>query len=66
MRVVVASEQQVPHVIVPVPARTRVHIEVNELRPIVRMRHRETEFFGGLAHRRSGRIFAYVDVPTWL
>jgi hypothetical protein len=66
VRVVVAGEQQIPNVIVPVPARTGVRIDVNELRAIVRMRHRQTEFFGGLAHRRSGRLFTRIDVPTWL
>jgi len=66
MRVVVASEQQIAQVEMTMTARARVHINMDQLRPIVRMHDSEPEFFVRLAHRGPRRVFAIGDVPARL
>jgi len=66
MRIIVTSQQQIPQVEVAMPTRARVHINVNQLRPVVRMRNRKPEFFVRFAYRRCSRMFAVVDVPARL
>jgi len=66
MRIIITRQQQIPQVEVAMPARARVHINVDQLRPVVRMRNRKPEFFVRLAYRCRGRVFTVVDVPAWL
>lgn len=66
MRIIVAGEQHIPQVKVPVPARPGVHVDMDELRAVVRVRDCETELFLRLAHCRIGGVFSLVDVPAWL
>jgi len=66
MRIIITCQQQIPQVEVAMPTRARVHINVDQLRPVVRMRNRKPEFFVRLAYRRCSRMFTVVDVPAWL
>ena len=66
VRIVVAREQEIPHVVVPMPAGPRVHINMNQLRTIVRMRDGEAKFFMRFAHRSHSGFFSGIDMPTGL
>jgi hypothetical protein len=66
MRILVTGKQQIPQVEVTMPPRTRVNIDMNKLRPVVRVRNHETELFHRLAQRGRSRLFARVDVSARL
>jgi len=66
MRIIITSQQEIPQVEVAMPARAGMHIDVDQLRPVMRMRHRKPEFLVRLAYRRYSRIFTVVDVPARL
>jgi hypothetical protein len=62
----IASDQQIPHVIVAMPAWPGMHIHMDELRAASRVRHCHAQLFDCLAHCGLRWMFAGIDVPTWL